>query len=170
MLASGVVPALVIIYLRRKVPESPRWLAENGHEDEAVAVAERLAGVPVVVSKKDRREPARTPEGLRSLFQPALFRRDLRRRTIFTAVPWFLMDVAVYGVGIFTPTLLAAMVLAGPNSSGIADDIAATKATAALDIFLVLGFAAAILLVAVPSSAWATRSEARWVMQRLATP
>ena len=29
---------------------------------------------------------------------------------------------------------------------------------------------AAILLVAVPSSAWATRSEARWVMQRLATP
>lgn len=29
---------------------------------------------------------------------------------------------------------------------------------------------AAILLVAVPSSAWATRSDARWVMHRLATP
>ena len=142
MLGFGVIPALVIIYLRRKVPESPRWLAENGQEDEAVEVTE-----PVVVSKKDRKEPARTPEGIKALYQPALFKRDMRRRTIFTAVPWFLMDIAVYGVGIFTPTLLAAMVLAGPNSSGIADDIAATEATAALDIFLVLGFAAAIFLV-----------------------
>ena len=57
------------------------------------------------------------------------------------------MDIAVYGVGIFTPTLLAAMALAGPNSSGIADDIAATEGTALLDIFLVLGFVAAIFLI-----------------------
>jgi hypothetical protein len=32
MLGFGVVPALIIIYLRRKVPESPRWLAQNGQE------------------------------------------------------------------------------------------------------------------------------------------
>jgi len=147
MLGFGIIPALGIIFLRRKVPESPRWLAENGKESEAVEVTQRLTGVPVFVSKKDQRVPARSPEGLKSLIQPALFKRDLRRRTIFTAVPWFLMDIAVYGVGIFTPTLLAAMVIAGPNSSGIADDIAATKATAALDIFLVLGFIAAIFLI-----------------------
>ncbi len=147
MLGFGIVPALVIIFLRRKVPESPRWLAENGHESEAAAVTERLTGVPVVVSKKDKREPDHSPEGIKALIQPALFRRDLRRRTIFTAVPWFLMDIATYGVGIFTPTLLAAMIITGPDSSGIADDIAATEATAALDIFLVLGFIAAIFLI-----------------------
>lgn len=147
MLGIGIVPAIIIIILRRKVPESPRWLAENGQEDEAARVTERLTGVQACVSKKDHRAPTRSPEGIKSLFQPALFKKGMRKRTVFTAVPWFLMDIAVYGVGIFTPTLLAALAIAGPNSSGIADDIAATKGTAVLDVFLVLGFAAAIFLV-----------------------
>ncbi len=147
MLGFGILPALVIIYLRRKVPESPRWLAVNGQEKEAVRVTEQLTGISVEVSKKDLKEPERTPEGIKALIQPALFKKGMRRRTIFTAVPWFFMDIAVYGVGIFTPTLLAAMALAGPNSSGIADDIAATEGTAFLDIFLVLGFIAAIFLI-----------------------
>ena len=147
MLGFGIVPALIIILLRRKVPESPRWLAENGQEDQAVAVTTQLTGISTYVSKKDQKTPTRTPEGLKSLFQPALFKKGMRRRTIFTAVPWFLMDIATYGVGIFTPTLLAAFAIAGPNSSGIADDIAATEGTAALDVFLVLGFVAAIFLV-----------------------
>jgi len=147
MLGFGIVPALVIIFLRRKVPESPRWLAENGREAEALAVTKTLTGVEVVISKKDKRLPTQSPEGINALFQPALFKRDLRKRTIFTAVPWFLMDIATYGVGIFTPTLLAAIVITGPNSSGIADHMAATKATAFLDIFLVLGFIAAIFLI-----------------------
>ncbi|MCH9816572.1 MAG: MFS transporter, partial [Actinomycetia bacterium] len=54
MLGFGIIPALVIIFLRRKVPESPRWLAENGQEAEAIAVAERLTGMQVEVKRKDR--------------------------------------------------------------------------------------------------------------------
>ncbi|MCH9815911.1 MAG: sugar porter family MFS transporter, partial [Actinomycetia bacterium] len=53
--------ALVIIFLRRKVPESPRWLAENGQEAEAIAVAERLTGMQVEVKRKDRRGTQRAP-------------------------------------------------------------------------------------------------------------
>ena len=147
MLGFGVVPALIIIWLRRSVPESPRWLAQNGHEAEAIEITERLVGKKVRVSTKDceRSEPA--GEGIQALFQPQLFRKGLRRRTIFTAVPWFLMDIATYGVGIFTPTLLAALALSGPNSTFIADDIASTEGTAFLDIFLALGFVTAIILV-----------------------
>ncbi len=48
------------------------------------------------------------------------------RRTIFTAVPWFLMDIATYGVGIFTPTLLAAIAVKGANNNFLTDDITAT--------------------------------------------
>jgi MFS family permease len=147
MLGFGVVPALVIIWMRRGVPESPRWLAQNGHEEEAVAVTESLVGHKVVVTPSDRRQGPKVPEGLKALIQPQLFKRGMLRRTIFTSVPWFLMDIATYGVGIFTPTLLAALALAGPDASFLSDDIASTQGTAALDVFLVLGFVAAIFLV-----------------------
>src|SRR5262249_19275766 len=33
MLGFGVIPALLIIWLRRDVPESPRWLAQNGRDE-----------------------------------------------------------------------------------------------------------------------------------------
>ncbi len=147
MLGFGVLPALVIIFLRRKTPESPRWLAQNGHEEEAERVAETLVGHPVQVTDADRRRGEPPPQGLRALIQPRLFKREFRRRTIFTAVPWFLMDIAVYGVGIFTPTLLAALALAGPDASFMADDIASSEGTAVLDVFLVIGFGIAIVLV-----------------------
>ncbi|MBJ7519841.1 MAG: MFS transporter [Solirubrobacteraceae bacterium] len=147
MLGFGVVPALIIIWLRRGTPESPRWLASHGREEEAIAVTEELVGHPVVVTDEDRGAGDAPPEGLRALIQPKLFGRALRRRTAFTAIPWFLMDIATYGVGIFTPTLLAAMALAGPDATFISDDIASTEGTAALDVFLVLGFITAIFLV-----------------------
>jgi MFS family permease len=147
MLGVGAVPALVIMLLRRGTPESPRWLAQNGRAGEARAVAEALTGHPVQVTEEDTRRGAPIPEGLKALVQPQLFRRTLRRRTIFTSVPWFLMDIATYGVGIFTPTLLAAITINGADTTFVSDDIASTKGTAALDVFLVIGFVIAIWLV-----------------------
>lgn len=151
MLGFGIVPALIIILLRRNVPESPRWLAQNGHDEEAIRVVEELTNVPVVITDQDREKVEQPSEGIQALFQPQLFKRDMIRRTIFTSVPWFLMDIATYGVGIFTPTLIAALAFGGnkdqANTSFIADDIASTEWTALLDIFLVLGFATAIFLV-----------------------
>jgi MFS family permease len=147
MLGFGAIPALVIVWLRRGIPESPRWLARNGREEEAREVAELLSPVPVIVTSADSRRGPEAPHGLRAFIQPRLFQRDLVRRTVFTAVPWFLMDIATYGVGIFTPTLLAAIAVKGPNTTFLADDIAATKGTAALDVFLIIGFAIAIALV-----------------------
>ncbi|MFB7336733.1 MFS transporter [Streptomyces adustus] len=147
LLGFGALPALLIIWLRRRVPESPRWLAQNGREREACEVGRALVGSPVRVSDADRVRQEATPEGLKAFLQPRLFSPRWRRRTIFAAVPWFLMDIATYGVGIFTPTLLASLSLAGANSSFIADDIASTKGTAFLDVFLAVGFALAIVLV-----------------------
>lgn len=147
MLGFGAIPALIIVLLRRGVPESPRWLAQNGQEGEAAAVTEALVGHPVAVTAVDREKREENPEGLRALIQPRLFKRGMRRRTAFTAIPWFLMDIATYGVGIFTPTLIAALAVHGADTTFIADDITSTKATAVLDIFLPIGFAIAILLV-----------------------
>jgi MFS family permease len=147
MLGFGAIPALIVVWLRRGVPESPRWLAQNGHEEEARRVTEALVDHPVEVTSADRAKSEETPEGLKALFQPRLFKRELRRRTVLTAGPWFLMDIATYGVGVFTPTLIAALAIHGANTDFLADDIASTKATALLDVFLPIGFAIAIVLV-----------------------
>lgn len=147
MLGFGAIPALVIVILRRRVPESPRWLAQNGREREAIEVTEALVGHTVVVTDADRNKGEETPEGLKALIQPRLFSRAMRRRTLFTAVPWFLMDIATYGVGIFTPTLIALLAVHGADTSFLIDDITSTRATAVLDVFLPIGFAIAIVLV-----------------------
>lgn len=147
MLGFGVLPALLIIVLRRNVPESPRWLAQNGREREACEIAEAMTGRHCHVTEADRARGEPPPEGLTAFTQPRLFSRRLWRRTVFTAVPWFLMDIATYGVGIFTPTLLAGLALSGANATFISDDIASTEGTAALDAFLVVGFMLAIVLV-----------------------
>jgi MFS family permease len=147
MLGFGAIPALIIIWLRRGVPESPRWLAQNGQDAEAKAVTEELCGHPVRVTAADRKRAEAPPEGLKALIQPQLFRRSMIRRTAFTAIPWFLMDIAVYGVGIFTPILIGTLALNNPDATFISNDIADTRATAILDIFLPLGFAVAIILV-----------------------
>ena len=115
MLAAGAIPALVIVFLRRSIPESPEW--------------EHAA-------KTEEQKP-----GIRALFAPGL-----RRRTVLAVVPWFLMDIMLYGVGIFTPTILA-MLSIGGGDDVMAQDVATTAGTAALDIFLVIGFVIAILLV-----------------------
>jgi len=115
MLAAGAIPALIIVFLRRSIPESPEWEHATKTEEQ-------------------------TP-GIRVLFAP-----ELRRRTILAVVPWFLMDIMLYGVGIFTPTILA-MLSVGGGDDIMAKDVATTAGTAALDVFLVIGFIIAILLV-----------------------
>ncbi|MEU1412427.1 MFS transporter [Streptomyces sp. NPDC005731] len=147
MLGFGLIPALIIIWLRRRVPESPRWLAQNGREQEARDVGRALVGVPVQVTDADKERHEPPAEGVGAFLQPRLFSRQWRRRTVFTAAPWFLMDIATYGVGIFTPTLLASLTVHRANTSFIADDIVSTKGTALLDVFLVVGFLLAIFLI-----------------------
>ncbi|WP_431945099.1 MFS transporter [Actinacidiphila sp. bgisy167] len=147
MLGFGVLPALLIIVLRRNVPESPRWLAQNGREREACEIAEAMTGQQCHVTEADRARGDPPSEGLTAFAQPRLFSRRLWRRTVFTAVPWFLMDIATYGVGIFTPTLLTGLALSGAHATFISEDISSTEGTAALDAFLVVGFVLAIVLV-----------------------
>jgi len=74
-----------------------------------------------------------------------------RRATILASVPWFLQDLSTYGIGIFTPTILVKAIghedfTAHNVSALIARDILAAKGAALLDVLLIVGIVAAVLL------------------------
>jgi MFS transporter, putative metabolite transport protein len=58
---------------------------------------------------------------------------------VLVAVPWFLMDIATYGVGLFTPIILGAIDISG-RTGLITHDLAAARGSAAIDLFLLFGF------------------------------
>ena len=80
-----------------------------------------------------------------------MFRPENLRATIFASVPWFLQDLGTYGIGIFTPTILAAAlghkaVHARNLADLIANDQLAAKGAALIDVLLIVGIIVAILL------------------------
>ncbi len=81
----------------------------------------------------------------------ALFNNRNRRATIFASVPWFIQDLGTYGIGIFTPTILAAALGGGADhirslSDMISDDILAAKGAAMINVLLIVGIFCAVML------------------------
>ncbi len=136
MLAIGVIPAIIVMVLRTSVPESPRWHMAQGNAAKAGEITQKLTG----------KVASAVLEAETSLRYQVLFSREYIRRTILATVPWFLMDIGLYGIGVFTPTILAVMAFTG-HGSFIHKDILSTQGAVFLDIFLVVGFALSILLI-----------------------
>lgn len=96
MFAVGMIPAIIVLVLRRSVPESPRWLANNGQSDEAMAVMREVTG------EASELQVTATKASISTLFD-----KKYIRATLFVALFWFSYDVAFYGIGLFTPTILS---------------------------------------------------------------
>jgi MFS family permease len=140
MLAFGVLPAVVVVIMRDSLPESVRWHLSRGNYDKASHAASALLETPITLNAQN------SPVVACGSSFASLFKKGCIRRTIFASVPWFLQDISTYGIGIFTPTIMAAMAL-GTTSSFIAKDMGATEGAAAVDMLLVVGFMLAIVLV-----------------------
>nr|WP_281359044.1 MFS transporter [Isoptericola chiayiensis] len=140
ILGSGAVLAFAVVLARIGVPESPQWLLAQGERTEAADVVSRLVGRPVAADDLSPPPPAE------QVSQRELFTAGLRRLTLVTSVPWFLLDVVVYGVGVFTPTVLAAVATADADST-VGATVTSLRQTAVTDVFLVLGFAVALVLI-----------------------
>uniref|UniRef100_A0A831THF2 MFS transporter n=1 Tax=Thermorudis peleae TaxID=1382356 RepID=A0A831THF2_9BACT len=103
----GALPALYALYLRRRLPESPRYLELAGRHEEAVAIVRRLesaAGASSAPLEPEITRPARREAILPRLL--ALWSSDLARRTLMLWVLWFGIVFSYYGVFTWLPQLL----------------------------------------------------------------
>ncbi len=148
MLGLGIVPAVIVLVLRTTVPESPRWLIDKGYFEKAGAVMAMI--VPALKDQintlvADAAAHAKKVKAKKFRYGQLLAKKYMRR-TVLAVVPWFCMDIATYGIGLFTPTILA-IITYDKETNFILKDLAATKGAAYLDTFLIVGFLLNILLV-----------------------
>lgn len=105
----GASGALFVWWFRLVVPESPRWLALHGRDDEA----ERVLGKLERRAESDLGRPLLIPEA--ALDTPVekgrfaeLFRRPYAGRTLVMSVFNAMQTIGFYGFGSWVPTLLIA--------------------------------------------------------------
>jgi putative MFS transporter len=156
MYASTLVLAVPVIIGRFFIVQSPLWLMFHGRVAEAEAATERLLlRDPLYPKEVVLRRPQsryRRHEHQRGKAPwSALFQGTNLNRTILASVPWFLQDLGTYGIGIFTPTILATLIgasIAHPRNLAelTQSDILGTKGAAFIDVLLIVGIAFAVLL------------------------
>jgi len=120
MLGIGALPAASVIYLRRKISETPRYALLAGHPEESGA--DPVAGDPkesIVVPLPGRSgagaagrvaggpDPAERQTGVPR--RPRLTRSPFLLRLVGTAGCWFLLDAAFYGNAVSSPLILRAL-------------------------------------------------------------
>lgn len=98
----GALPALYVIVLRRGLPESPRFLLQQGRYEEAIQAA-AVVGVSVDLATVEQGEPFRKAGGLRALWSSVY-----ARRTAMLWILWFGMVFSYYGIFTWLPQILAA--------------------------------------------------------------
>jgi len=144
-LATEGAIALLFFLLRLSEPHSSHWLMSRGRFAEATESFIRLMPEQrqVVLQLTGNAGNQSLATSVASATSPGiaiLFSRAYRARTVLVAAPWFLMDIATYGVGLFTPIILSAIDTSGQTAGAITHDLAATRGSGAIDLFLLFGF------------------------------
>lgn len=153
MYATAIIPAVIVTVGRFFITESPSWLHVRGKIDEAREATRRLLhrhpSYPGDISLHHASEAGESHGGPKQFLQ--LFNRKNLRATVFSSVPWFLQDLGTYGIGIFTPTILAVALGSKPDHVRsiidlILNDILAAKGAALTTSLLIVGILFAVVL------------------------
>ena len=153
MYAIAVIPALLVTIGRFFIVESANWLAARGRTEQAEQSVRRLLTrkpqypTDIKIAARDGLNVHGEPTNTSFL---SLFNGVNIRATVLASVPWFLQDLGTYGIGIFTPTILAAAVGANHDHSRsvldiIHNDIVAAEGSALITALLIVGIVFAVL-------------------------
>ncbi|MFI9387226.1 MFS transporter [Kutzneria sp. NPDC052558] len=125
ILVTSAVPSLVLLILRRKTPESPRWLAREGRTDEALAILREHVSRDATLD--DLEELGAESAGPSAPWREVVAARH-RKRLVFVCLFWFCQVVPYFAVFTFLPNILVALNL----GSGLWQ-------TTSVNLFLLLG-------------------------------
>ena len=149
----AAVATLFFVVRYFSMPESPIWLMSRGRNSEAAAGLISLAPDRGQELTKLGSEAGdlhfssdEHPVGS-STDLSVLFTRRYLRRTFVAAGAWMLMDISTYGVGHFSPSVLATLFSGEKGGGTIAAEFGSIRGSFVLDGFLLLGFLLGMWLV-----------------------
>jgi putative MFS transporter len=104
----GSLGAIFVWFIRRAIPESPRWLEQHGREEEADLAMQRIEEQVRLESGRELPSPAPEKEDVASSSASwrDIFSKPYRRRTIMLSIFHFFQTLGYYGFATWAPTFL----------------------------------------------------------------
>ncbi|OWP57515.1 MAG: MFS transporter [Thermoplasmatales archaeon B_DKE] len=115
-LGLGAIPAVIVVILRTRMPESARWnIVNNGNVDAHIKRVSEKVGISegdIIALLEERKREAEIAAGSAS----TLFKGEYGKRTAIVWIQWILYDIAGYGIGLYSPVILGSFGLKGATT------------------------------------------------------